>query len=163
VNHFLRTTVSLAALALVGDVFVAPLLSLGAIAPDFGLIALAILALGEGAFAGTVGGFALGLVADTAVPNLLGLGAFCKALAGYLVGRSRTRLVVGLPVVEGSLVALMALGHDVLYLLGQSWFSGGAFFRPMITVVVPSALYTGLVAVPLFRLADGLGLLRREE
>ncbi len=162
-NRFLRTTLSLAVLALVGNVVLAPLLSLGAIAPDFGLIALAILALGEGAFAGTLGGFVLGLVADTAVPNLLGLNAFCKSLAGYLVGRSRTRLVVGLPLVEGSLVALMAFGHDLLYLIGQSWFSEGAFFRPLITVVLPSALYTGLLSVPVIRLADGLRLLRREE
>ncbi len=161
--RFLRMTLSLAILALAGNVLVAPLLALGAIAPDFSLIALVILALSEGAFAGTLGGFALGLVADSAIPNLLGLNAFCKSLAGFLVGRARSRLVIGMPLVEGSLVALMALGHDVLYLIGQSWFAEGAFFRPLITVVVPSALYTGLVSVPLIRLADALRLLRREE
>ena len=162
-SRFLRTTLSLVVLALAGNVLVAPLLSLGAIAPDFSLIALAILALGEGALAGTLGGFALGLVADTAIPNLLGLNAFCKSLAGFLVGRSRSRLVIGLPLVEGSLVTVMALGHDVIYLIGQSLFSEGAFFRPLITVVVPSALYTGLVSVPLIRLADFLRMLQREE
>lgn len=162
-NRFLRTTLVLAIMALAGEVLVAPLITFGAIGPDFGLIALAILALGEGAFAGTMGGFVLGLVADTAVPNLLGLNALCKSLAGYLVGLARTRLVIGLPLVEGSVVALMALGHDVLYLLGRSWFAGGAFFRPLIIEVLPSALYTGLIALPLIRLADWLGLLRREE
>lgn len=162
-SRFLRTTLILAVLALAGNVLLAPLMAVGEIAPDFVLIALVILALGEGAFAGTLGGFALGLVSDTAIPNLLGLNAFCKALAGYLVGRSRSRLVIGLPLVEGSLVAATALGHDVLYLIGQSWLSEGAFFRPLFTVVVPSALYTGLVSVPLIRMADFLRLLRREE
>ena len=60
-------------------------------------------------------------------------------------------------------MAVMSLGHDLLYLLGQNWFAEGAFFRPLITVAVPSALYTGLVSVPVIRLADALHLLRREE
>ena len=162
-NRFLRTTVTLAVLALVGNGVLAPLLALGVIKPDFSLIALAILALAEGAFAGTIGGFVLGLVADTSIPNLLGLNALCKSLAGYAVGRSRTRLVIGLPLVEGSVVTLMALGHDLLYLIGESWLSGGALFRPFFTEVVPSALYTGLVSVPLLRLADMLRLLRRDD
>ena len=162
-NRFLRTTVILAIIALVGDVVLAPLLSLGAIAPDFGLIALAILALGEGAFAGTVGGFVMGLIVDTAVPNLLGLNALCKSLVGFVVGRARSRLVVGLPLVEGSMVAVMTLAHDLLFLIVRSWFAGGAFFRPLITEVLPGAVYTGLIALPLIRLADWLGLMRREE
>ncbi len=162
-NRFVRTTLILAIMALTGEVMLTPLLTFAGIAPDFALIALAILALGEGAFAGTVGGFALGLVIDTAAPRLLGLGALCKALAGYLVGRARSRLVVGLPLVEGSVVALMALGHDTLHLIGSSWLAGDAFFRPLITEVLPSALYTGLIALPMIRLADWLGLMRREE
>jgi len=163
VNRFLRTTLLLATVALAGNVLLAPIIAFGPIAPDFGLIALAILALSEGAFAGTAGGFVLGLVADTAIPNLLGLNALCKSLAGYLVGRARSRLVVGLPLVEASVVTLMTLGHDLLYLIGQSWLSEGPFFRPLFTVVVPSALYTGLLSLPLIRLADFLHLLRREE
>jgi rod shape-determining protein MreD len=162
-NRFLRTTLLLATMALAGNVLLAPIIAFGPIAPDFGLIALAILALGEGAFAGTVGGFVLGLVADTAIPNLLGLNALCKSLAGYLVGRARSRLVVGLPLVEASVVTLMALGHDLLYLVGQSLLSQGPFFRPLFTEVVPSALYTGLLSLPMIRLADILHLLRREE
>ncbi len=162
-SHFLRTTFLLAVVALIGNVLIAPLISFGPIAPDFSLIVLAILALGEGAFAGTIGGFVLGLVADTAIPNLLGLNAFCKALAGYFVGRARSRLVIGLPLVEASMVSLMALAHDLLYLIGQSLFSEGPFFRPLFMIVVPSALYTGIVSLPLMRLAEVLHMLRREE
>lgn len=162
-TRFVRTTLLLSVLALAGQTLIAPLLTFGGVGPDFALIALVILALSEGAFAGTLGGFVMGLVMDSATPNLLGLNALCKSLTGWGAGRARERLVFGLPLVEGSTVALAALGHDTLFLVVESWTARSPFFRPLFTSVLPSALVTGLVAIPLVRAADLLGLLRRDD
>ncbi len=162
-NRFLRTTALLGLLALLGDTLLAPLLTFGHIGPDFSLIAVAILALAEGAFAGTVGGFVLGLVIDTASPDRLGLSSLSKSLAGFAAGRARARFNFGIPAVEGTTVAILALGHDALHLLVLSWTGRGAFLEPLFTAALPSALYTGLVAIPLIRAADLLGLLNRDD
>jgi rod shape-determining protein MreD len=150
-------------LAFGGEVVLAPLLSIGGVAPDFSVIALVILALAEGSFAGCVGGFALGLVQDLAMPPLLGLHAFCKSTLGYMVGRLRGSLAFGMPFVEGLMVAVVALAHDTVYLLIRSWLSPDAFLLPLFLWAVPRSLYTGLVGMALLRLADILGLMRRGD
>jgi rod shape-determining protein MreD len=158
-----RTTASWMLLAFVGDTFVAPLISIGGIEPDFTVIALVILALAEGSLAGTLGGFVIGLVQDLATPNLLGLRALCKTLLGYGVGRLRGRIVYGMPVVEGVVVALSALSHDTLYMLVESGLSADTFLQDWLLEAVPVALYSGVVGIPLLRLADFLGILRPAE
>ncbi|MDO9694890.1 MAG: rod shape-determining protein MreD [Candidatus Latescibacteria bacterium] len=162
-SHFLRTTLALGLLALLGDTVLAPLMTFGGIGPDFSLIAVAILALAEGAFAGTVGGFVLGLVIDTASPDRLGLSSLAKSLAGFAAGRARARFNFGIPAVEGTTVAILALAHDALHLLVLSWTGRSAFIEPLFTVALPSAVITGLVAIPLLRAADLLGLLNRDD
>ncbi len=162
-SRFVITTFRLALLALLGETFIAPLLAMGDVRPDFALISLAILAMAEGPFAGTLGGFVLGLIMDSSVPNLLGLHALTKSLAGFGIGRFRDRLVPGLWLVEGVTVAVAALLHDGVYLAVESWSLRTAFFRPLFLEILPSALYTGLVAVPLLRIADLLGMMRRDD
>jgi rod shape-determining protein MreD len=163
VRSFVRTTLGWMLLAFVGETMIGPLLRIGNVEPDFTIIALVMLALAEGSFAGSVGGFALGLIQDLTTPNLLGLHALCKSLLGYAVGRLRGRLVYGLPVVEGLLITLAALGHDTLYLLVQSRLNSDEFLRPLVFMVIPGALYSGLIGVPLMRLADAVGILRAPE
>lgn len=162
-SRFLSTTLKLGLMALIGETLLRPLLTFGGISPDFALISLVILAFAEGAYAGTLYGFVLGLIMDSAVPNLLGLHALCKTLTGFGVGRFRERMVPGMVLVEGLVVTTAALGHGLLYLLVESWSLRTPFFEPFFLEVLPSALYTGLVAVPLIRLADMLGLLRRDD
>ena len=158
-----RLLLALAVLAVVGGTLLAPLLALGPVRPDLPLIALVILALGRGALAGTLGGFVTGLVLDTAVPGLLGLNTLCKTLVGYAAGCFRGRLVLGLPLVEGGLVFLLALGHDGLRLMIAALYGHGPLVRTLFTEALPSALYTAVVAIPLIRLADILGVLRPED
>jgi rod shape-determining protein MreD len=160
---FLRTTLAWIALAFLGENFLAPMIAIEGVAPDFAVIALVILAMSEGPRAGAVGGFCLGLVQDLSVPTMLGLHAFCKSILGYVVGRTRGRLLYGLPLVEGALVLVASLGHDTLFLLVQSRQQSEAFLGPWFTLALPTAIYTALVGVPLIRLADLLGILRRED
>lgn len=160
---FLRTTLVWVLLAFLGETVIAPVITIAGIAPDFSVIAVVILAMAEGALAGTLGGFALGLVQDLSIPNLLGLHALCKTGLGFAVGRLRGRLVYGLPIVEGTLVFAAALLHDTLFLLVQSRMQSDAFLAPLLTQALPTAVYSALVGVPLIRLADLLGVLRRED
>ncbi|MFN2371769.1 MAG: rod shape-determining protein MreD [Candidatus Krumholzibacteriia bacterium] len=160
---FLRTTVLWVLVAFVGETLVAPLIDIRGIAPDFAIIALVLLGLAAGPVPATVGGFGLGLVQDLANPALLGLNALCKTGLGFLVGRARGRLVYGLPAVEVAVLVTAVVAHDVVFLLVQSRLSDDAFLTPLLTRTLPVALYTGLVGVPVIRLAELFGILGRED
>ncbi len=160
---FVRTTLGWIFVALVGENLIAPMITINGIAPDFSVIALVILALAEGPYAGCLGGFMLGLVQDLATPHLLGLRALCKTILGFTAGHLRGHLMYGMPVVEGVVVALAVLTHDTLFVLVQSRMSDEAFLRPFLFQVLPVSIYSGLVGVPLLRLADLMGILQRED
>lgn len=162
-REFFRTTIIFLLVAFVGETMVAPLIDIKGIAPDFSIIALIILALSQGALPGTIGGFAIGLIQDLTHPTLLGLHALCKCGVGYGVGSLRGRLVHGVPLVEGTMVALAVLGHDFIYLLFQSRLIDESFLVPLVTRTLPVALYSGIVGVPMLRLAELAGLLRQED
>lgn len=162
-RHFLRTTITWILVAFLGDTLVAPLISIKGVAPDFAIIALVLLALGAGAAPAAAGGFMLGLVQDLANPSLLGLQALCKTGLGFGLGRLRGHLAYGVPLVEGAVVALAVVVHDFLFLLVQSNLADERFLLPLLTGTVPVALYSGLAAIPLIRLAENLGILRQED
>ncbi|MFH1842856.1 MAG: rod shape-determining protein MreD [bacterium] len=138
-------------------------MDIGGVAPNFTVIALVILALAEGSFAGCLAGFTMGLIQDLSTPNLLGLYALCKTGLGFSLGRLRGHLVYGMPVVEGVMIALAVLAHDMLYLLVESKLHSYEFLLPLVTVKLPGAIYSGVIGVPLLRLVDMLGWLRRGE
>lgn len=162
-REFLRTTGVYLLVAFLGETVVSPLIDIKGIAPDFTVIAVIILALSAGAVPATIGGFVLGLIQGLTNPSLLGLHALCKCLLGYGIGSLRGRLVHGVPVVEGTMVALAVLGHDFLYLLFQSRLIDEAFLVPLVTRTLPVALYSGVVGVLMLRLAELVGLLRQED
>jgi len=162
-NRLLRTLVWCALVAFVGQLLVAPAIAIFGVAPDFTVIALLTLALGEGALLGCAGGFLLGLVQDLAIPHLLGLSALCKTLVGYGGGRARDHLQLSMPLVQAAVVVLAALLHDTLYLAVESGFGGAAFFGSFVRHALPAALYSGLVGVPLLLLAARAGVLGRDD
>jgi rod shape-determining protein MreD len=162
-RDFVRTTIVFALVAFLGEVAIAPVIDIGGVAPNFSVIALIILALATGAGPATVGGFVLGVIQDVFQPTLLGLRALCKTGVGYGVGTLRGRLVHGVPVVEATMIALAVLAHDLVYLLFQSRLIDESFLVPLVTRSIPSALYSGVVGVPILRLAELLGVLGQED
>ena len=152
-----------AAVAFLGGTMVGPLIAIGGVAPDFTIIALVILALASGPIPGTVGGFLLGLVQDLSNPTLLGLQALCKTGLGYGLGRLRGRLVHGMPLVEATVIGISVLAHDLVFLMIQGSLSGDSNFLSFFTLTLPTAIYSGLVGIPLLRLAEFLGILRQED
>jgi len=160
---FIRTTLTWVLVALIGENVVAPVIAIRGVAPDFAIVAVVLLAMSQGSLVGAVGGCAVGLVQDLAVPTLLGLHALCKTALGYLVGRSRGRLVYGLVLVEAALLFAATLGHDTLFLLIQSRQQNEAFLGSWVKDAIPTAAYTAVAGVPLIRLADLVGILRAED
>jgi len=162
-RDFLRVTALWIGVAFVGDTVIGPWISIRGIAPDFSIIALVLLALAAGPMPATVAGFGVGLVQDLSNPSLLGLNALCKSLLGYGLGRLRGRLVYGLPVVEGLVVVLSVLLHDIVFLMVQSRLSDDAFLTPLLGQSLPVAVYTGLIGVPIIRFAAMVGVLGGED
>jgi len=163
VSRRLLNLLRLGILALVGETFLAPVLSVGGVAPDFALIGLVILVMAEGTLVGVLGGFVLGLIQDSGVPNLLGLQALLKTLAGFAVGRFRERLVPGMPLVEFGGLALLAFVHDTVRLAASAMALDAPFLRPLVLQVLPSALATAAVGVVAMRVAELAGMLRRSD
>jgi rod shape-determining protein MreD len=149
--------------AFLGEVWLAPLLTIRGIAPDFTTIALVILALAAGTGPGTIGGFVIGLVQDLYNPPLLGLHALCKSLLGFGLGTLRGHLVFGMPAVEGIMIALAVFGQEAIFLLVGSNLGDSPFFAPLFTQSLPIALYSGLMGIFTMRLMELLGLLRPED
>jgi len=162
-RDFLRTTVIWVLLAFVGDTLIAPGIAIKGIAPDFSVIALILLALSQGAVPATLAGFVVGLVQDLSNPTLLGLHALCKCGLGFGVGSLRGRLVYGLAVVNGAIIMVAVLAHDLLFLLVKSRLTDEGFLGPFFTQSLPVAVYTGLVGVAVLRLAEYAGVLRQED
>ena len=162
-REFLRTTALWIAVAFIGDTAVGPAIAIGGIAPDFSMIAVVLLALAAGPVPATAGGFVVGLVQDLSNPSLLGLNALCKSALGSCLGRLRGHLVYGLPVVDGLVVLLAVLAHDIVFLLFQSRLSDDAFLMPLVTQSLPVALSSGLVGLIIIRLASLLGVFAQED
>jgi len=149
--------------AFVGDTMLGPMIAIKGVAPDFSVIAIVVLALAAGAGPASAGGFFLGLIHDLSNPSMLGLQALGKSLLGYGLGSLRGRLIYGVPLIEGLVVALSVFAHDFFFLIVQSSFSNEQFLAPLFTQAIPAAIYSGLVGIPVIRFAELMGILAQED
>lgn len=162
-RDFLRINIFWALTAFIGGTLVGPLIAIGGVAPDFPLIALVFLGLAAGSYPATVAGFLAGLILDLGDPALLGAHALLYSCLGYVLGRLRDRLAYGMPVVEAVVAVAVVLAHDLGFLVLSGMSGAETFPLQFFTRSAPDALYTGLAAVPVMRLATWLGLLYRED
>jgi hypothetical protein len=72
-------------------------------------------------------------------------------------------LVYGVPLVEGMVVAIAVFAHDFVFLMVQSMMSDEQFLLPLFTRTIPAAVYSGLIGIPVIRMAELLGILRQED
>ena len=72
-------------------------------------------------------------------------------------------MVPGMVLLDGLTVAAAVLLHDTVYALVASLSLGAPFVRPFFLEIVPSALYSGLVAIPLIRIAAWSGMIRHDD
>lgn len=120
-------------------------LTFGKIGPDFPLLIVAYFAIFRGALAGSIFGFAAGLLQDLFNPSFLGLNALTKSLTGFALGRAGAQTERDHPLFLLALFGISALAHDFLYLLFATQLHLGNFFLTWVTVAVPSAVYTAVV------------------
>jgi rod shape-determining protein MreD len=125
---------------------VVPALSVGGVTPDLPLILTLLLALRHGPETGCLVGFVAGLLQDTAGGGLLGVQALTKALAGFGMGLLVGRFwVASLLVQVPGLVLLTVAEGLVRYGLLQLFHFPASFGELMVHVVLPQALYNGVL------------------
>ncbi len=98
------------------QLYLAPLLRIGNIRPDFILILLVFVSSRYGRIAGILLGFAAGLSQDvTSTLSLLGANALPKSIVGYTVGTLNGNLTVWTPRVINLYIYGGLLGHAIIY------------------------------------------------
>ncbi len=151
-NRFVPTTGALLT-AMVVQVAVAPHLAVGGIVPNPLLLVVIALALLQGPRAGTASGFAAGFAFDLLGSGPIGLAALVLCVVGYVTGSLQTNMFAEgwrLPVTVVSIASLVA---EVCYALVLAVLGAGApFFAAFTSVMLPAAVYNGLLALLLFPL-----------
>lgn len=122
-------------------------LTFGRIGPDFPLLIVAYFAIFRGSIAGSVFGFVVGLLQDLFNPSFLGLNALTKTLVGFALGRAGAQTERDHPIFLLALFGISALAHDVVYLLFYTQLRLGEFFVTLLTVALPSAVYTAVAGI----------------
>jgi rod shape-determining protein MreD len=129
--------------------------------PDLLLVVVVAFALAEGPLAGTLTGFAAGLLADLGADHEVGRLALVHLLVGYGAGllsdEAERSTVLPFVVVAGAAAAAVAVYAGEGVLLGDPRITAAAFWRSLRTTVAYSVLLTPFV-VPVVA-----SLLRRLE
>lgn len=134
--------------AAVLQVAVAPNLAIGGAVPNFMLLVVVTLALTQGPTAGAASGFAAGLFFDLLSVGPIGPAALVLTVVGYLAGSLSANMFAEgwrLPVTVvliASITAELAYGV-VLAILG----AGEPFWGTFISVMLPTAVYNGVLAL----------------
>jgi rod shape-determining protein MreD len=129
---------------------VAPALRIGNVSPDIPLVVVVLLSLRRGPEFGCLAGFVAGLVQDAAGGGFIGVQAMTKALAGFAIGAASTRLRPTQPLVQVPALVVLTLAEGIVRygLLALVRFPAG-FVDVMVYVVVPQALYNGVLGAVL--------------
>ncbi len=117
--------------------------------PDFGMIALILLA---GSVSGTeciIYGFFMGFVQDVYTPEYLGYNTFTMSIMGFALGILRETITVENALVRIAVTMVACLVHDILYLSFYTVFDFSLLFRILLLEGVGGAVYSTFVALVL--------------
>ncbi|MFN2433599.1 MAG: rod shape-determining protein MreD [Gemmatimonadota bacterium] len=142
----------LLAVLFVAHALLEPRLAIGAVKPDFYLIALVFSALRWGPLAGTLLGFVLGLNVDSFLGHHFGMHALALTVTGFLVGKMKESLYLDLPALDLILLFGAALLAGLLVTLVGHHESFAAFEESFFYEIPLGALYTAVLGGVLFRL-----------
>ncbi len=146
-----------AAIAVIVDAALAPEIEILGARPDFLVLVVVYASLLVGARPATIAGFLVGLVADSELPEYLGLHALALSVVGYVTGGVWDHLVRGNVFVQCTLIFGASLLHDVIYYV--------VYYRNHVDMLgpflwrygVPGALYTAVFGTVIFVLARAAG------
>jgi rod shape-determining protein MreD len=151
------------ALAFLLQLAVLPQFKLLGAQPDLILVVAVLVAVTDGPLEGALVGFFGGLLQDIASPQVLGVGAFSKALAAFMAGMLKDFFMtysILLPVMLVFLMSLLeqSLHQGALAILGQEQLPP---FK--VTMVFASALYDVLAVFILYPLLKRFRFRDKEE
>ena len=126
------------------------------VVPDILLIWIVYLAIRRGQLAGTVAGFAIGLLLDlsSGEASMLGLAALTKSIGGFVAGyffnENRMFQILGSYKFVVA-VGVIALVHNTLYFLIFLQGTSIVMWDILLQYALPASLYTALLALlPMF-------------
>lgn len=139
--------------AMVLQVGIAPHIAVGGVVPNLLLLVVVTLALVQGPRAGTVAGFAAGLLFDLIGTAPIGPAALTFCIVGFVAGSLQAHTFA-----EGWLLPLLilfiaSLTAEVIYAIVLVVLGEGGFgIRPILGVMLPGAVYNAALAVLVYPL-----------
>lgn len=136
-------------LVFLGQLYLAPLLKILSIRPDFILILLVFVSSRYGRMAGILLGFFAGLMQDvTGSLAVMGANSLPKSIVGYTLGTLNGNLTVWTPRVINLYIYGSLLGHAVIYqwimVLGISASFGTVLNNILLEALMSSVMITGM-------------------
>lgn len=128
--------------------------NIGLARPDLIIIIIVWLTLTRDLTWGVAFGFGAGILLDSQSPQFLGLGALLKVFAAIAVFLISHRVRTESLVIRIGLVAGVVTAHDILYFLVVYSFDPHLELITLLNMIIPSALYTSLVAAGVLYLSE---------
>lgn len=129
-------------------------IAIAGIRPDLLVAFVVYMGWMRGPIPGTLTGFFVGLYQDLDAPGPLGLNALSKSIVGFLVAKAGFRVHRSNVGVRFAFFFFAMLVHDVIYFAVATGGDVGTFLGQLMTVALPSALYTTAVALLLLSMAE---------
>jgi len=153
----MTTFIILAIAAVIADSSLAPEIEILGARPDLLVLVVVYGSLALGARPATIAGFVMGLVADSEMPEYLGLHALALGVIAYTCAGVWDRLVKTNVLVQCGVLLVAAMVHDVIYY--------GVYYRNhldmlarfLVRVSVPGAIYTAALGALVFVVAARRG------
>ena len=139
--------------AVVLDATLAPEIEILGARPDFAVLVLVYGALLMGGRTPIISGFFIGLVADSELPEYLGLNALALAITGYLASRLLDHLVKANIFVQCTVIAGATLLHDVIYYIVYYRNHLDLFGRFFVHQALLGAVYTAVLGAVIYAVA----------
>lgn len=120
--------------------------------PNVFLIFVISAALIRGKKSGAICGLVFGLTLDMIVGRMIGVNALIFMYAGFFVGILCERFISGTGILTAAVIMLsMSLLCGIVYYIAYSMVWGDiGFWRALFRVILPEALYTGVLGLLLF-------------
>lgn len=136
----------------------------GGVTPDVPLILTVLIALRHGPESGCLAGFVAGLLQDATGGGLVGVQALTKGMAGFSMGLLVGRFWVSNPLVQVPGLVLLSIGEGVgRFMLLQMFHYPAAFGDLMLHVILPQALFNGLIGTLCILGEAGVEAIRRRS
>jgi len=148
--------VTLCAAAVILDATLTPHIEILGARPDFAVLVVVYGALLLGGRAPIISGFTMGLIADSELPEYLGLNALALAITGYLASRILDHLVKANIFVQCTVIAGATLLRDVIYYVVYYRNHLELFGRFLVHQGLLGAVYTAVLGALIYALARAL-------